>query len=94
MFHLGADDSLIAENVIENHNLGGIAIVDYCLAMAGGPRDCARDPHVPHAFLLDSAPSNNRILRNRLHNNGANPDPASPFAFAASDIALLTIGDN
>ena len=94
IFHLGADDSLITENVIENHNFLGIGIADYCLVLAGGPLDCSSDPRVSPGFVLDNAASNNRVLRNRLRNNGTNPAPTNPFAFAASDIALLTLGDN
>jgi parallel beta-helix repeat protein len=94
IFHFGADDSLITKNVIENHGFAGIGIVDYCLAMAGGPFDCATDPRVSPEFLLDNAASNNRVLKNVLRNNGTDPGPDNPFAFAASDLGLLTLDDN
>ena len=34
-----------------------------------------------------------RIVENLLVNNGTAPDPTSPFAFAASDLGLLTLPD-
>jgi hypothetical protein len=49
---------------------------------------------VTPAFVLDNAASNNRVVNNLLRNNGANADPANPFAFAASDLGLLTADDN
>jgi parallel beta-helix repeat protein len=90
IFHLGADDSVFTQNTIENHDLGGIAIVDFCLAFAGGPLDCRTNTTFPPGFLADATASTNRVLHNQFRNNGLRPDPASPFAFAASDIALLT----
>jgi parallel beta-helix repeat protein len=94
IFHLGADDSLIAWNLIENHDFAGIGIVDYCLGVSGGPFDCSIDPRVSPAFLLDQSASNNRVIGNVLRNNGTNPDPTNPFGFAASDLGLLTLDDN
>jgi hypothetical protein len=77
-----------------NHDFIGIGVVDYCLAVSGGPFDCAVDPEISLGFLLDHAASNNRVVENLLTNNGTNPDPAHPFSFAASDLGLLTLGDN
>lgn len=94
IFHLGADDSLIVGNDIENHGFVGIGVADYCVVMAGGPFDCATDPRVSAEFLLDSPASNNRVVGNRLRGNGTAPDPANPFAFAASDLGLMTFDDN
>ncbi|HET6922072.1 MAG TPA: right-handed parallel beta-helix repeat-containing protein, partial [Anaeromyxobacteraceae bacterium] len=94
ILHLGADDSLIAANLVENHDFVGIAVVDYCLAVQGGPFDCAVDPEVTPGFVADSEATGNRVVDNVLRNNGASPDPTAPFAFAASDLALLTAGDH
>jgi parallel beta-helix repeat protein len=89
----GADDSLVTKNVVENHNLSGIAIADYCLVVAGGDFDCS-DPTLPPGFLADNAASNNRVVRNTLRNNGRTPGAGNPFAFAAGDLSLLTLADN
>ena len=78
-------------NRIDNNGLAGIVVVDACLAWAGTPRDCGVNPRVTPEFLADQAATNNRIVNNRWHNNGLNPPP-SPFAFGASDLALLSFG--
>jgi len=92
--YFGSDDSLITANVVENNNLSGIAIADYCLAVAGGPFDCSTDPAITPGFVADNGASNNRVTLNRLSNNGKNPGVSNPFAFAAGDISLLTAADN
>jgi parallel beta-helix repeat protein len=92
IFHLGSDDSQITGNTVEHHDLSGIALADYCLALQGSPLDCATDPSASPEFLEDNAAVNNRVTRNRLRNNGIAPDPSSPFAFAAGDITVLTDG--
>jgi len=60
----------------------------------GGPFDCSVDPDVTSGFLADHEATNNRVVDNILRNNGLHVDPATPFAFAASDLALLTVGDH
>jgi len=92
ILHVGADDSLIEGNLVENHDFIGIAVVDYCLVVQGGPFDCAVDPTVTPGFIATHEAMNNRIADNVVRNNGLAPDPASPFAFAASDLGLLTSG--
>ncbi len=94
ILHVGVDDSVIAGNVVENNDFIGIALVDYCFVVQGGPFDCAVDPEVTPGFVADSEATNNRVVDNVLRNNGTNPDPATPFAFAASDLGLLTGGDH
>jgi parallel beta-helix repeat protein len=94
VLHIGVDDSLIEQNLIEHNDFGGVAIVDYCLATLGTEFDCAVDPEVTPGFVLDHEASNNRVTGNVLVGNGTNPDPTSPFAFAASDLGLLTFGDH
>ncbi len=94
ILHLGVDDSLIAGNVVENNGFVGIAVVDYCLAVAGGPFDCGVDPDVVShpGFVPLSEATGNRVEDNVVRGNGGSVDPAEPFAFAASDLALLTTG--
>ncbi len=91
---VGADESLIADNVVQNHQFIGIGVLDYCLVVQDTPFDCAEDPEVTPGFIGDSEATNNRVVENTVLNNGTNPDPSSPFAFAASDLALLTAGDH
>ena len=88
---MGADDSIFAHNRIENNSLVGVAVVDVCVAWAGTDRDCAVNPRVTPEFLADQEATNNRIVQNTLIHNGVNPPP-SPFAFVASDLALLSFG--
>jgi len=92
ILYLGADDSSIERNRVRNNPLAGIGIADYCLPFSGGPYDCTLDPEVSPGFLADQGASGNRVVDNTLVANGTNPDPG-PFAFAASDLALLTLDD-
>ncbi|HZY05286.1 MAG TPA: right-handed parallel beta-helix repeat-containing protein [Anaeromyxobacteraceae bacterium] len=94
ILHVGPDDSVIAGNLVENNDFVGIAVADYCLVVQGSPFDCAVDPDVTPGFVADNEATANRILDNVVRNNGTNPDPTEPFAFAASDLALLTGGDH
>ena len=88
---LGADDSHITRNHVENNDLTGIALVDVCVAFSGGSHDCATDPKVTPEFLADQDASNNEVARNVLVHNGGSPPP-TPFAFAAGDLTLLSFG--
>jgi parallel beta-helix repeat protein len=95
ILHLGADDSRIERNVVEDNDFIGIGVVDYCLAVFGGPFDCGADPEVTPGFIMDSRASNNQVVENELANNGTNADPdTNPFAFTASDLGLLTTNDH
>jgi len=94
ILHVGVDDSRIAGNLVENHDFIGVAVADYCLVVGGGPFDCAVDPEVTPGFVAGSEATGNRVVDNVVRNNGTNPDPTSPFAFAASDLGLLTAGDH
>jgi len=93
ILHVGVDDSVIAGNLVENNHFIGIAIVDYCFVVQGGPFDCAVDPDVTPGFVADSEATSNRVVDNVLRNNGTDPG-ATPFDFAASDLGLLTAGDH
>jgi hypothetical protein len=88
------DDSSIAGNLVEDNGFVGIAVADYCAVVQGGPFDCGVDPDVTPGFVAKSEAAANRIVDNVLRNNGTNVDPTTPFAFAASDLALLTVGDH
>jgi parallel beta-helix repeat protein len=94
ILHIGVDDSEITGNLVENNDFIGIAVVDYCAVVQGGPFDCTLDPTVTPGFAALSEATGNTIEDNVLHANGLHPDPASPFAFAASDLGLLTAGDH
>jgi parallel beta-helix repeat protein len=91
ILYLGVDESLIMNNRIEDNDFVGIAIADYCLTVLGTPFDCASDPSITFEFLADQAARENRVVENILIDNGTNPDPDNPFAFAASDLSLLTL---
>jgi len=92
ILHLAVDDSEISGNRSEANASVGLAIVDYCFAVGGSPFSCSEDPTVTPEFLADSLASGNRVAGNVLVGNGLAPDPAHPFAFAASDLALISIG--
>ena len=94
ILHVGVDDSVIEANLVENNDFVGIAVADYCVVVQGGPFDCAVDPDVTPGFVLGNEATTNRVVDNLLRNNGKNTDPTTPFAFAASDLALLTSGDH
>jgi parallel beta-helix repeat protein/putative cofactor-binding repeat protein len=95
----GVDDSVISGNLIENNDFIGIAIADYCGALAQTPFACPTEPspEFPAGFLLDQAAENNTVVGNVLVNNATDPDPGppehppNPFAFAAGDLSLLTL---
>lgn len=93
ILHLGVDDSLIADNVIADNDFSGVVVADYCATVAGTPFDCEVDSSVSPEFLADQAATNNRVVDNRLLDNGTNPLPGHPFSPFAADIILLTLGD-
>ncbi len=96
ILHLGVDDSVIEGNLVEGNDFVGLALADYCLAVSGGPFDCAVDPDVTGhpGFVALSPATGNRVEENVFRDNGGRVDPAEPFAFATSDVALLTAGDH
>jgi parallel beta-helix repeat protein len=91
---IGVDDSLVQGNLVENHDFVGVAVGDYCALVSGGPFDCGVDPTVTPGYVALSEASSDRIADNVVRGNGTRPDSTSPFAFAASDLALLTAGDH
>jgi len=90
---VGTDDSLVSGNLVENQDFTGIAIADYCVVVQGGPFDCSVDPTVTAGYVAASEATGNRVKDNVLVHNGTNPEPG-PFAFAASDLTLLTSADH
>lgn len=93
VLYIGVDDSTIADNRIENNSFTGIAIADYCLSLAGSPYDCSLDSDISPEFLADQSATGSRVVRNTLVNNGTNVTPGNPFAFAAADLTLLSLGE-
>lgn len=94
VLYLGVDDSVIANNRIENHDFSGIAVADYCFTVELTPYACGVDPDISPEFIEDQAATNNTIRDNLLINNGNNPDPGSPFAPVAADLTLLSTDPN
>ncbi len=93
VLYLGVDQSTVSNNRIENNDFSGVATADYCLAVLGTPFDCftGSDPTITPEFLADQAATDNAVVDNVLVNNGTNPDPLHPFAFAAADLTLLSL---
>ena len=93
VLYLGVDQSTVSNNRIENNGFSGVATADYCLAVLGTPFDCftGSDPTITPEFLADQAATDNAVVDNVLVNNGTNPDPLHPFAFAAADLTLLSL---
>lgn len=81
---LGVDHVDLVRNKIENNEFFGIAMIDFCVAVAGSPRDCTVNP----PEVADTAPENNQFIANTLLNNGGNPPPGD-FAPFASDLLAL-----
>jgi parallel beta-helix repeat protein len=82
---LGVDRVEVLDNLIENNEFFGVALIDYCLAVDGTDFACSVRP----PGIRDTAPEDNRIIGNEFNNNGTNPPPG-PFAAMASD--LLGVG--
>jgi parallel beta-helix repeat protein len=90
---LGVDKAVIKSNLIENNDFYGIAVLDYCTAVAVNPPDrrCAdpNDPNDPGQLLLsDPVADDNLFQGNELNNNGTNP-PDHPMNIFAAEIIFL-----
>lgn len=90
ILHLGVDDSEISRNYVAENDFIGLAVVNYCLAVVGTPFACEADASVTEAFLEDQSATGNRTVRNAFVRNGLEPGSDNPFAFAASDLGLLS----
>ncbi len=101
IFYQAVDNSLITRNHIEGNDFSGVAIVDYCVSVAGTPQQCCQeagqqgcDPNtLKPGFLPDQTAENNRVVENELIDNGTDPVP-HPFSFAAADLTLVTLPDD
>ena len=91
IFYLGVDDSVVENNLIEDNDFSGMLMVDYCVAVAGTPNGCDVDPSVTPEFIADNSATGNRVSANNLVDNGTNPNPFHPFAFAAADITNFSL---
>lgn len=80
---LGVDDNLLQKNTIQNNDLTGIAMLDWCLAV-----DCGTNP----PEVTDTAPEGNQVIANVVTGNGLNP--SGPYAPLASDIVVLGGANN
>ncbi|WP_437280019.1 right-handed parallel beta-helix repeat-containing protein [Sorangium sp. So ce375] len=96
ILYVGVDESEISGNRVFGNKLSGIAIADYCAAASSAPDlDCQADPSITVPYLLDQDARDNHVAGNTVLGNGLDPgSPAeNPFAFAASDLTLLTVPD-
>jgi len=80
----GVDGVLGQKNVVQDNDFYGIAFVDYCAGVAGGPNDCALIPP-----LVEGMPERNRFEKNELVNNGTAPPPHDLDPYAADVTFLL-----
>jgi len=89
---LGVDNVTIKNNLIENNEFLGVALLDWCLATAlAGPTssfNCTSNPPI-----VESAPDNNQIIGNDLVNNGTSP-PAGFEGFESDLLNLAGMGVN
>ncbi|MFN2377114.1 MAG: nitrous oxide reductase family maturation protein NosD [Candidatus Binatia bacterium] len=81
---LGVDRILIESNLIEGNDFYGVALVDYCAAVAGSASDCGMIPAIVEGF-----PELNKIAKNELIDNGTAPDPMHPLADYAADLTYI-----
>jgi len=83
MLVLGVDHVDIQKNRIESNDFVGIAVVDWCLAVAGTGFDCSSStPDVE-----DPTPDYNQVIGNKFANNHADTSPPPDVSpLQASDI--------
>ena len=81
---LGVDDAEIRGNRVEDNGFFGIAVVDYCLVVAGTDFDCTGSP--PRGG--DPVPNFIRLIDNQVTGNGSSPPPGAFAAFAADMVAV------
>lgn len=86
---LGVDTVTVQDNRIENNDFFGIAMTDYCVAVAGTSISCEDNPPI----VPDTAPENNKFIGNTLSGNGGNAPPGG-FEDLGSDILALGGSDN
>jgi parallel beta-helix repeat protein len=81
---VGADRNHVVENRVRGNNSFGIAVSNYCVAMALSQAQC-------DALDIEPNADGNRVQSNRVKGNGAAPDPSLPAIFAV-DLAWDTTG--
>ncbi len=81
---LGTDGLTAKSNLIEDNDFYGVAMVDYCAAVDGGPSDCDIVPPIVQGF-----PELNRFEKTELNRNGTAPDPGHPLAAYAADVTYI-----
>lgn len=81
---MGTDYGTFDKNVIQNNDFYGVAVIDYCTAVAGGDFDCTANPPI-----VDEYPDVNKFRGNTMTGNGTNPDPSHPLADYAADITYI-----
>jgi parallel beta-helix repeat protein len=86
---LGVDTVEMRDNVVQNNNFFGIAMIDYCLAVDGTDNSCENNP----PFYTDTAPEGNRFIDNVVTGNGSDPPPG-PFEAVAGDLLGLGGSNN
>ena len=72
---VGVSDHVVAKNNVKDNDFVGIAVLGWCTALAGGPRDCGDGSGLrwpPEAL-------NNLITQNYLSGNGGSPPDGAPF---------------
>jgi hypothetical protein len=80
---LGVDRVTVKKNEITNNGFFGVAIIDWCVAVAGSDFDCALSP--PE---VEPSPDDNQVVSNDVSGNGLAPPPG-PFAPFARDLLVL-----
>jgi parallel beta-helix repeat protein len=94
ILHLGVDESVIARNRIERNEFSGIALADYCLAVAtSADFNCLVDPTITDEFEADQEARDNRVEDNIVLDNGTNP-PGGILGALAADLTLLGLEPN
>lgn len=84
---LGVDHVTVANNLIENNDFVGVAVLDWCVGVDGGDFDCDTNPPI-----VNSAPNNTLVKGNSLGDNGGNPPPGL-FGALAGDLAFFSPAD-
>ena len=74
---LGVDRVSLRKNQVVNNDFFGIALFDFCLAVG-----CSEPP------IVESAPDDNELIRNKVTGNGLNP-PSGGFGILAADVIYI-----
>jgi len=84
---LGVDGVTVSDNLVENNDFYGVAIVNWCLAVADSAFECPSNPPIDG----DPAARNNVIVDNTFINNGTNPEPGHPLEGFAADMTFVEL---